>query len=83
MDDSALAWLPRFLSHLTVERRLSAHTDTNYKRDLQRFVAEPVVERLLAAAESDATTPMRPSGRGTLVIRSISAKQRPRRKGAQ
>ena len=39
MDDSALAWLPRYLSHLTVERRLSAHTDTNYKRDLQRFVA--------------------------------------------
>lgn len=39
MDDSALAWLPRFLSHLTIERRLSVHTDTNYKRDLQRFVA--------------------------------------------
>ena len=39
MDDSALAWLPRFLTHLSVERRMSAHTDTNYKRDLQRFVA--------------------------------------------
>ena len=39
MDDSALAWLPRYLTHLSVERRLSAHTDTNYKRDLQRFVA--------------------------------------------
>jgi len=39
MDDSALAWLPRFLKHLSVERRLSAHTDTNYQRDLQRFVA--------------------------------------------
>ena len=39
MDDSALAWLPRFLTHLSVERRLSAHTDTNYQRDLQRFVA--------------------------------------------
>ncbi|HKQ11887.1 MAG TPA: tyrosine recombinase XerC [Steroidobacteraceae bacterium] len=39
MDDSALAWLPRFLTHLSVERRLSAHTDTNYKRDLQRFAA--------------------------------------------
>jgi integrase/recombinase XerC len=39
MDDSALAWLPRFLTHLLVERRLSVHTDINYKRDLQRFVA--------------------------------------------
>jgi integrase/recombinase XerC len=39
MDDSALAWLPRFLTHLSVERRLSAHTDINYKRDLERFVA--------------------------------------------
>lgn len=39
MDDSALAWLPRFLAHLSVERRLSAHTDTSYRGDLQRFVA--------------------------------------------
>lgn len=39
MDDSALAWLPRFAAHLGVERRLSAHTDANYGRDLQRFVA--------------------------------------------
>lgn len=39
MDDSALAWLPRFLAHLSVERRLSAHTDTSYRADLQRFVA--------------------------------------------
>jgi integrase/recombinase XerC len=39
MDDSALAWPPRFLTHLSVERRLSAHTDINYKRDLQQFIA--------------------------------------------
>jgi integrase/recombinase XerC len=39
MDDSALAWLPRFLAHLCVERRLSAHTDTSYRGDLQRFIA--------------------------------------------
>lgn len=38
MDDSALAWLPRFLAHLSIERRLSAHTDSSYKGDLQRFV---------------------------------------------
>jgi integrase/recombinase XerC len=39
MDESALAWLPRFLAHLSVERRLSAHTETSYRADLQRFVA--------------------------------------------
>lgn len=39
MQDSALAWLPRFFSHLSVERRLSQHTDSNYRRDLQRFAA--------------------------------------------
>ena len=38
MDESALAWLPRFLAHLSVERRLSAHTDSSYRADLQRFV---------------------------------------------
>ncbi len=39
MDDAALAWLPRFFSHLSVERRMSPHTDSNYRRDLRRFVA--------------------------------------------
>lgn len=39
MDDNALVWLTRFMSHLAHERRLSAHTDANYRRDLQRFVA--------------------------------------------
>jgi integrase/recombinase XerC len=39
MDESALAWLPRFFSHLSVERRMSPHTESNYRRDLQRFVA--------------------------------------------
>jgi integrase/recombinase XerC len=38
VDTTALDWLPRFFSHLASERRLSAHTDSNYKRDLQRFV---------------------------------------------
>lgn len=38
MLESAAAWLPRFLSHLAVERRLSPHTDANYRRDLERFV---------------------------------------------
>jgi integrase/recombinase XerC len=39
MRDAALAWLPRFLKHLATERRLSSHTDINYKRDLKRFIA--------------------------------------------
>ena len=39
MNASALEWLPRFLAHLSTERRLSAHTDSNYKRDLDRFIA--------------------------------------------
>lgn len=39
MDESALAWLPKFFNHLSVERRMSPHTDSNYRRDLKRFVA--------------------------------------------
>lgn len=37
MLESAAAWLPRFLSHLAIERRLSPHTDSSYRRDLERF----------------------------------------------
>jgi integrase/recombinase XerC len=37
MQASALAWIPRFLTHLSSERRLSAHTDSNYRRDLELF----------------------------------------------
>jgi len=37
MSPSALAWIPRFLKHLSTERRLSAHTDSNYRRDLNLF----------------------------------------------
>jgi hypothetical protein len=44
---------------------------------------DPDVAALIAAAESDAKTPMPASGRGSLVIRSVSAKQRPRRKGTK
>jgi integrase/recombinase XerC len=38
MDKEACAWLPRFLAHLSIERRLSPHTDISYRGDLQRFV---------------------------------------------
>jgi integrase/recombinase XerC len=39
MSPSALDWLPRFLAHLSVERRLSSHTDASYRLDLERFIA--------------------------------------------
>lgn len=42
-------------------------------------LARPEVEELIAAAAAQAKTPLRPSGRGKLIIRSISEKQRPRR----
>jgi integrase/recombinase XerC len=35
MNEAALALIPRFLTHLTTERRLSSHTDQNYRRDLE------------------------------------------------
>ena len=38
MDEPSLALLPRFLTHLSIERRLSPHTDSNYRRDLHLFV---------------------------------------------
>jgi hypothetical protein len=43
-------------------------------------LARPVVDRLIAAAVAQAKAPLRTSGRGTLIIRSVSAKQRPRRR---
>ena len=43
-------------------------------------LARPEVEALLAAAAAQAKTPLAPSGKGKLIIRSVSAKQRPRRR---
>jgi hypothetical protein len=43
-------------------------------------LARPEVEALIAAAVAQAKAPMATSGRGKLLIRSVSAKQRPRRK---
>ncbi|MFL6619063.1 MAG: tyrosine recombinase XerC [Povalibacter sp.] len=39
MNETELQWIGRFLMHLSSERRLSAHTDANYRRDLQLFSA--------------------------------------------
>ena len=40
---------------------------------------EPAVEALICAAVAYAKTPLRTSGKGVTIIRSISARQRPRR----
>lgn len=42
----------------------------------------PEVVALVSAAIAQAKTPLRTSGRGRLVIRSVSARQRPRRRSA-
>jgi hypothetical protein len=42
-------------------------------------LSQPEVETLMAAAIAQATTPLAAAGKGKLIIRSISAKQRPRR----
>lgn len=43
-------------------------------------LSRPEIEALIAAAVTQTKTPLPPSGNGKLVIRSISPKQRPRRK---
>lgn len=47
------------------------------------MLARPEVESLIAAAVVQAKTPLPASGGGKLIIRSISSKQRPRRKSAK
>jgi len=46
-------------------------------------LARPHVEALVAAAIARAKTPLRATGRCNLIIRSVSAKQRPRRISAK
>jgi hypothetical protein len=46
-------------------------------------LARPEVQALIAAADAQAKTPLRASGSGKLIIRSISAKQKPRRTSAK
>ena len=48
-----------------------------------KILQEPAVQALLAVAADRAKTPLPHSGRGRLIIRSVSAKQRPRRKPRQ
>jgi hypothetical protein len=46
-------------------------------------LARPEVQSLIAAAIARAKAPLPATGRGKLIIRSVSAKQRPRRKPAR
>jgi hypothetical protein len=46
-------------------------------------LARPEVEALVAAAIAQAKTDLKTTGRGKLIIRSVSAKQRPRRRSSQ
>jgi hypothetical protein len=46
-------------------------------------LARPEVEALIAAAIGRVKTPLLTRGRGKLIIRSVSAKQRPRRRAAK
>jgi hypothetical protein len=51
--------------------------------DSADVLARPEVEALIAAAVTQAKTPFRAGTRSKLIIRSVSAKQRPRRKAAK
>jgi len=46
-------------------------------------LTRPEVRALMAAAVAQSRAPFRTAGRGKLIIRSVSAKQRPRRKSAR
>ncbi|HSR92431.1 MAG TPA: hypothetical protein VLK88_14100 [Gemmatimonadales bacterium] len=51
--------------------------------DSVEVLARPAVSSLISAATAKARTPLQPKGRGSLIIRSVSSKQRPRRKRAK
>ena len=62
---------------------LGSGSQTRFIRlESARTLADPDVEALIAAALTQAKTPLRAGRRGTLIIRSVSAKQLPRRKPA-
>ena len=63
---------------------LGSGNQTRFIRiDSVDVLARPEVEALIAAAIAHSKEPLPPSGRARLIIRSISAKQRPRRKPAR
>jgi hypothetical protein len=63
---------------------LGSGNQTRYIRlESADLLAHPDVEALVAAAIDRAKTPLPDKGRGRLIIRSVAAKQRPRRKTAK
>ena len=62
---------------------LGSGTQTRFIRlESADALSRPDVEALVAAAIARAKTPLRATVRGKLIIRSVSAKQRPRRRSA-
>jgi hypothetical protein len=60
---------------------LGSGTQNRFIRlDSARVLADPHVQALIAAAAGQAKTPLPARGKGKLIIRSISTRQRPRRK---
>jgi hypothetical protein len=63
---------------------LGSGSQTRFIRiESEDVLARPEVKALLAAATAISKTPFPAGGRVQLVIRSVSAKQRPRRKPAK
>jgi hypothetical protein len=62
---------------------MGAGSQTRFIRlDSPAVLERPEVKALVAAAVEQARAPFRASGRGKLIIRSVAAKQRPRRRDA-
>jgi hypothetical protein len=60
---------------------LGSGNQTRFVRiDSPRVLERPELKALVSAAVKQARIPLPASGRGKLIIRSVSAKQRPRRK---
>lgn len=60
--------------------RGSGNQTRSIKLESVEVLTRPEVEALIAVAVARAKSPFPESGRGKLIIRSVSAKQRPRRK---
>jgi hypothetical protein len=63
--------------------RGSGNQTRSIRLESASVLARPEVEALIAAAVAQSKVPMPASGRGKLIIRSVSAKQRPRRKASK
>lgn len=53
MQGKAAAWIGRYLAHLRTERRLSPHTESAYRRDLEALAAYCDAERIAGWKQLD------------------------------